>query len=64
MTISQSHALFLEEMHSLHLHLTTKLTAQFECIDTISSNMLAFREDMERDFSSFHDQFQAMEANV
>ena len=55
--VSQSHALLLEEMCSLHLHLTNKLTAQSKHIDTISSDMLAFKANMERDFCSFHDQF-------
>ena len=64
MTIGQSHALLLEEMHSLHIHLTNKLSTQFKHIDAISSDMLAFRANMERDFSSFHDLFLAMEANI
>ena len=64
MIISQSHALLLEEMCSLHLYLTNKLTAQFERIDTIFLNMQAFSADMEKDITSFHDQFQIMEANV
>ena len=64
MTVSQSHAILLKEMHSLYLHLTNKLTAQSEHINTISLDMLAFKVDIARDLSSLHDRIQAIEANV
>ena len=64
MTISQSHAFLLKEMLNLQLHLTNKLIAQFDRINTISSDTLAFQVDIERDFSSFHDRFQVIKANV
>ena len=57
MTVAWSDALLLKEMHNLHLHLTTKLTTQSKHVDTISLDMLAFRANIEIDFSSFHDQF-------
>ena len=50
MTIAQSHALCLKEMHGLHIHLTNKLTAQTKCIETISIDMLSLKANIERDF--------------
>ena len=64
MTIDKSHAFLLKEMHRLHVHLMDKLMTQLECIKTISIDLLAFKMDMERDFSSFHDLFQSIKANV
>ena len=64
MTIAQSHALLLKEMCRLHIHLTDKLTAQFEHIEIISIDLLVFKMDVEYDFTSFHDKFQTMEANI
>ena len=40
MTIAQSHALLIEEMHKLYVHLMDKLSAQSEHIKTISTNLL------------------------
>ena len=64
MTIAQSHALLLEEMCKLHVHLTDKLVTDVEHIETIFTNLLAFQADMEEDLTTFHDKFQFMEANI
>ena len=51
-------------MWKLHIHLTNNLVAQSEHIKTISTNLLTFKLDMERDFTFFHDQFQVVKANI
>ena len=64
MIVVQSHALFLKEMRRLHVHFIEKLIAQYEHIEIISTDLLAFKMDMERDFFSFHVHFQTMKANI
>ena len=64
MSVVQSHALLLEEMRKLHVHLTDKLTTHFECIKTTFIDLLTFRANMEWHLTSFHDRFQSMETNI
>ena len=64
MTMVQSHALLLKDVCKLHVHLTNRLIALFEHIEIVSTNLLAFKMDMERDFFFFHICFQTMEANI
>ena len=55
MPVAQLHAFLLNDMHHLHMHLMDKLTTQSKRIEIISTDLLAFKVDMEWDFSSFQD---------
>ena len=56
-TIAQSHVLLLEVMCKLHVHIIDKLFTHSEHIETISIGLFAFKADMERDLTTFHDRF-------
>ena len=53
MIVAQSHALLLKEMRKVHVHIIDKPITKLKCIETILTNLLVLKMDIERDFTSF-----------